>query len=126
LRLFLDESVPVSVGKAFSDAGHEVIYLSEAIPTGSPDPLVCAVSEANDAILVALDGDMKALAQRRGVSRRRYRFLSLIKLSCREPRAASRVQQAMSLLEHEWNYGADKPDRRMFVEISDNVIRTVR
>lgn len=126
LKLFLDEGVPDSVGSSFSDAGHIVIHLRDAIATGSPDQLVCAVSEANDAILVALDGDMRQLAKRQGIGQRRFRRLSLIKLSCRETRAAERVRSAMSLIEHEWEYGAKAEDRRIFVEIRDNVIRTVR
>ena len=126
LKLFLDEGVPWSVAEAFNAAGHEAIVLQGTIPTGSPDPLVCAVAEQNDAILVALDGDMRALAQRRGIGQRRFRKLSLLKLSCRETRAAQRVQSAMSLIEHEWGYGASNLDRRIFIEIGNTVIRTVR
>jgi len=32
----------------------------------------------------------------------------------------------MSLIEHEWNYGAALPDRRLFIEILNGLIRTVR
>jgi predicted nuclease of predicted toxin-antitoxin system len=114
------------VATVFRAAGHEVLLLREKIAPDSPDPLVCAVSEANDAILVIHDPDMKQLARRRGLGQRRYRKLSLIKLTCRESRAAARVVEAMSLIVHEWNYGANNIDRRMFIEIGDNVIRIVR
>lgn len=126
LRLFLDESVGDSVGRVFAEAGHEVTYLRDAIARGSPDQLVCAVSEANDCILVAIDGDMKQHARRHGIGQRRFRKLSLIKLSCRETRAAQRVAQALSLILHEWDYGQGSSDRRLFVEIGDDVIRTCR
>jgi predicted nuclease of predicted toxin-antitoxin system len=126
LKLFIDEGVPDSVGRAFLASGHKVVYLRDAIATGSPDQLVCAVSEANDAILVALDGDMRQLAQRHGIGQRRYRKLSLLKLSCRETRAAARVVQAMSLIEHEWNYSAGSNDRRIFIEINDEAMHTKR
>lgn len=109
-----------------SAAGHEVIRLQAALPPGSPDPLVCATAERNEAILVAFDGDMKALAKRRGVGNARFKKLSLLKLSCRETRAALRVQAAMSLIEHEWNFGQANLDRRIFIEIGNEVIRTVR
>ncbi len=69
---------------------------------------------------------MEQLARRRGVGPARFRKLSLIKLTCRESRAALRITQAMSLIEHEWAYGAENIDRRMFIEIGDSVIRTVR
>ena len=126
LKLFLDEGVPDSVGQCFAKAGHTVIYERDTIAPGSPDQLVCAVSEANDAILVALDGDMRQLAQRRGVGQRRFRRLSLIKLSCRETRAEERVNAAMSLIEHEWQVGFQSQDRRIFIEIGNSVIRTIR
>ncbi len=126
LKLFLDAGVPDSVGQCFEKAGHVVIYERDAVAPGSPDQLVCAVSERNDAILVALDADMKQLAQRRGIGRIRFRRLSLIKLSCRETRAAQRVDAAMSLIEHEWQVSSQHRDRRIFIEIRDGVFRTVR
>lgn len=126
LRFFLDEGVAVSVGRALENAGHEVIYFNDAAIPGSPDQLVCAVSEGNEAILVAQDGDMKKLAQRRGVGSVRFRRLSLIKLSCRETRAARRIEEAMSLIEHEWDIASGKRDRRIFIEIHNEVIRTNR
>jgi predicted nuclease of predicted toxin-antitoxin system len=126
LRIFTDEGVPDSVGDCFAACGHHVIRLREAVATGSPDPLVCAAAEANDAILVALDGDMRALAQRRGVGQRRFRTLSLIKVSCKVTRAGERIKAAMSLIEHEWLYGAEQADRRLFMEIGTDVIRTFR
>ena len=126
LRVFTDEGVPDSVGDSFAARGHVVIRLREAVASGSPDPLVCAAAEANDAILVALDGDMRSLAQRRGIGQRRFRKLSLIKLSCKVTRATERVDAAMSLIEHEWLYSAGQIDRRLFMEIGSDVIRTFR
>ena len=116
----------MSVGQRFYDAGHHVICFNKATVPGSPDQLVCAVSEGNDAILVALDGDMRKIAQRRGVGQRRFRYLSLIKLSYRETRAAERVREEMSLIEHEWQIASQKSDRSIFIEIGCDVIRTVR
>jgi predicted nuclease of predicted toxin-antitoxin system len=102
------------------------VFLREKIATNTPDPLVAAVAEANDAILVSLDADFRKLARRYGVAGRRFRNLSLIKLSCRESRAAGRLQDAMTLIYHEWEYIGAHRDRRLFIEIGDNVIRTVR
>lgn len=126
LRFFLDEGVADSVGQYLASEGHYVIYLREAINTGSADPLVCIAAEANDAILVAHDADMKGLVKKHGVSNGRFKRLSLVKLSCPEPRAASRMRDAMSLVEHEWNVSATKTARRIFIEIGNNVMRTVR
>ncbi|MBN9560204.1 MAG: DUF5615 family PIN-like protein [Alphaproteobacteria bacterium] len=126
LRVFVDQCVPDSVGRAFLEAGHEVIYLREKLATNSHDLLVAAVAETNEAILVSLDGDFRQIATRHGVGRRQYKSLSLIKLSCRESRAYQRVCEAMSLIEHEWRFSEGRRDRRLFMDISDGVIRTIR
>lgn len=126
LRVFVDQCVPDSAGKAFKDHGHEVTYLREMMATNSPDPLVAAVAEANEAILVSLDADFRQIAKRHGVGRREFRRLSLIKLSCRESRCYQRITDAMSLILHEWNLAQQSRDRRLFIDIMDNVIRTMR
>lgn len=93
----------------------------------SPDTLVAAVSEANNAILVTMDSDFKAIAARTGIGHRRYRKLSLIRFEkCRESQAAKRLASALSLIEHEWRIGNGQRDRRMFVVIGSTVIRTHR
>ncbi|MBB4065750.1 DUF5615 family PIN-like protein [Gellertiella hungarica] len=126
LRFFLDEGVPDSVGRKCSDAGHDVIYLRESIATGSPDELVCVAAEKNQAILVACDGDMKQLVKKFGIGNGRFRKLSLVKLSVNSPSAAPRMEQAMSLIEHEWDISTTKAARRVYIEIGDRVIRTFR
>jgi len=127
LRLFLDEGVPDSVGHAFLEAGHQVAFLNKSLARGSSDHLVCAIADINEAILVALDGDMKRIAQQHGIGKGRFLRLGLIKLSCWEPDAARRVRDAMSLIEHEWSFTDGRQDvRRIFVEISDHVIRSHR
>jgi predicted nuclease of predicted toxin-antitoxin system len=126
LRLFLDECVPDSVGRVFSDAGHHVIYLRDAGARGSPDPLVCTLAEANEAILVSLDGDMKQLAKENGISKKRFINLSLIKFSCETVKAAQRAADAMSVIEHEWRRSRDHDGRRVFVEIYPGTISIKR
>ena len=126
MRFLLDEGVPVSVGQVLRAAGHEVIFFADSgLAKSSADPVVCATAAANDAVLVSHDNDMKSLARGHGITPARFKSLSLLKLSCREARSATRVQAAMSLIEHEWQVGAGQ-ERRLYVEISDTVIRTHR
>lgn len=126
LKFFLDEGVPVMTGKALEAAGHEVIYFGQSgIAKGSVDPMVCVSAEANEAILVAHDADMKTLARGHGVSAARFKSLSLLKLACRESQGPARIAEAMSLIEHEWEKGKGR-ERRLFVVIGDSVIRTHR
>jgi predicted nuclease of predicted toxin-antitoxin system len=124
----LDEGVPVSVGQILQEAGHEVIFFnSSGLSPGSPDAVVCAAADASNAILVALDGDMKRLARGMGVSGGRFKALSLLKLECFEPDAAARVKLALSLVEHEWKVSpVIEGKRRIYIVIGDGVIRTHR
>jgi predicted nuclease of predicted toxin-antitoxin system len=126
LRLFLDEGVPDSVGHAFLEAGHEVHFLNRTLARGSSDQLVCRIADINQAVLVAIDGDMRRIAQGHGVGSGRYLRLGLVKISCHEPDAAGRVRTAMSLLEHEWTVTDGNEGRRIFVEIGNQVIRSHR
>ncbi len=88
---------------------------------------MAAVAEANEAILVTFDPDFKALASRIGIGQRRFKSLSLIRFErCRESQAAARIQAAMSLIEHEWEISQGSRDRRLFVVISNQTIRTHR
>ena len=116
----------MEVGRTFERHGHEVMYLEEMIKRGSPDVLVCAVAQANDAILVAFDNDMKRIARRHGVGGERFKRLSLIKFYCPEPMAAQRLEQAMSFVEHEWGVSSEKTARRLHVDIATHVLRSHR
>jgi predicted nuclease of predicted toxin-antitoxin system len=79
----------------FSRAGASRHPLSPGLPEGEPDTVVCATALANDAILVAIDGDMKQLARRFGqsVKSERFKRLSVIRLCCNEV-LAKRLGQA--------------------------------
>lgn len=128
MRFFLDEGVTRAVGRFLAAQGFEVIYLEDKIAKGSPDSLVAAVSEANDAVLVAFDSDFKSLATRAGVGRQRFRKLSMVRFEkCRESRAVERLEKALTLIAHEWEWGqVHGGDRRMFVVIQSETIRTHR
>lgn len=126
LRVFVDQCVPDSAGHAFLDAGHEVQFLRERLATSSDDLLVAAVALANEAILLSLDRDFKKIATRLQFSQRKLRTLSLIKLSCRESQAKSRLALGMSLIEHEYDVMLATPGARLFIEVQKDCIRTYR
>ena len=128
LRFLLDEGVPVSVGQVLQDAGHEVIFFNQSgIAKSSADTIVCTVAEANEAILVAHDGDMKQIAKTHGITGGRFKALSLLKLECPEPDGATRVKAALSFIEHEWTSApVVEGRRRLFIVISAATMRTHR
>lgn len=106
--------------------GHKVIPFEDVLQHGSNDIMVCTAAQANDAVLVAFDKDMKTLAKRWGVGAERFKRLNLIRFSCKKPMGVERLKQAMSLIEHEWQISDAKAARRLFVEIGTDVIRTYR
>ena len=124
----LDSSAPDSVGGAFLGRGHSVILHREVLPDGTHDHIVCATALANNAILVAVDADMKRLAQRYGSAPQHARFkeLHLIRIGCNGPMARARVEQAMDLIESEWAFACDKAARRMWIDICNHYIKTHR
>ena len=127
MRFFADHNIPESVCKALEAAGYETIRLREKTASDSPDMLVAAVAEANNAILVTMDSDFKSMVRRSGIGHQRFRKLSLLRFErCRESQAAHRLKTALSLIEHEWQVGKEASDRRMFVVIGSAVIRTHR
>ena len=127
MRFFLDEGVPRGVGLFLEAEGFEVLYLEDKIAKGSKDTLVAAVSEANDAVLIAFDADFKSIASRAGLSQNRFKKLSLLRFEkCRESRAVERLSKAISLIRHEWEVTCAARDRRMFIVIQSETIRTHR
>ena len=109
-------------------AGHEVILHRDVLPEKTPDPVVAAAALANSAILVAIDKDMKQIAQKYGMTAANGRFdkLHLIRICCSEVQAANRVDQLMSLIEHEWDFTNKKSARRMWVEVGPHFVRSLR
>ncbi len=129
MRFFVDQCVPESAARSLEQRGHEMIRLRERIAPDSPDNLVAAISQSNDAILVTMDGDFKSIASRHGIGSSRFRRLSLLRFEkCRESAVAGRLERAMTLIEHEWEIGGGpgSRDRRMFVIIRAGSIVTYR
>lgn len=125
--LFVDHCVPESVAGVLERNGYTVIRLRDKTAPDSPDTLVAAVAEANNAVLVTMDGDFKSIASRSGIGQRRFRKLSLLRFEkCRESHASMRLEAALSLIDHEWKRGNGSNDRRMFVVITGSTIRTHR
>jgi hypothetical protein len=116
------------VGRVFHAHNHTVIYHRQVLEQGVTDPIVCAAAIANDAILVAVDADMKRLAKRYGAmpTAGRFESLNLIWIGCNGPLASKRAEQAMSLIEHEWAFSVGKAARRLWIEIGPHHIRTYR
>lgn len=125
IPFFTDQNVPESVARFLEASGHAVTRLRDVMPTDSADAVVAAACEQAGVVLITHDNDFKGMAQRMRVSNRRFRKLSHIRLGCREPRSAARIEIALSLIEHEWAL-AQNEGVRLWMHIGDAVIRTNR
>jgi Domain of unknown function (DUF5615) len=126
MRFMLDENMPVTAAEKLIALGHEAEFVRDYVPAGSPDPLVAAVSQELDAILLSFDGDFEKIAPRVPAGERaRFRRLSRIWMPCREGRSAARLENAIDLIEREYEIARDKP-RKMRFCIGDSFLRTDR
>jgi predicted nuclease of predicted toxin-antitoxin system len=127
IRFLLDHNVPDSVGVTLRARGHRVVLVREILPITSPDQLIATISEDEGHVLVSCDRDFKRIAARipRG-ARARFRRLSRISLECGEPRAAARIDAAMSLIESEYEIMKAEGHDKIFIVIQDAGIKTHR
>lgn len=128
LRTLLDAGAPDSVGHVLAEGGHEVIFYRDVLPERTPDLVVARTAIENDAVLVAIDNDMRNIAKRYGVAAQKGRFaqLSLIHICCDEVMASKRLRQAMSFIELEWTVRNGRAARRMWVDSGPHFLKTNR
>jgi len=128
MTMLLDAGVPDSVGQVLTSSGHDVIHHRDVLPERTADIVVAQTALHAGAILVAIDNDMKQIAQKYGMTPHGDRFdrLSLIRLCCGEVISAKRVEQALSFIEHEWRFARQKRARRMWIDVGQHLLRTNR
>lgn len=127
MRFFLDESVPAQLVDVLSRAGHIVIKHHDALQEGAPDIVVCETAIANQAVLVAVDRDMRYLTHRYGKhASDRFKSMDLVMCGCGPVMADKRFAYALSLIEHEWQHASGKVGRRLWIEIEKHKIVTHR
>lgn len=123
MKFFLDEGAPAQIGSELEGYGFEVIRFAEAALPSTPDNVVADIAIANDAVLVAIDRDMKQIAKAMGISNKRYKNLSLLSFRCREPQAIRRLKIAIPFIRLQLQLTEGNPGRRLFVEVYANSIK---
>lgn len=125
MKFFLDEGAPRGIGVRLEAAGYEVIWFDEAASHSDPDTVVAAVAMENDAVLVAVDRDMRTLAKGVGVSNRRFKTLNLLHFKSKEAIALRRVDAVVPYVDLRWKLSQSVKGRRLWVEVSDTIIRII-
>ncbi len=100
----------------------------EAVSRGASDDLVCIAAVQNEAVLVALDNDMKRFVKWYGkkTSQDRFKSLHILRICCGEIQAENRIRQVVSLIEHEWQYAAALKARRLWIDINSHSVESHR
>jgi hypothetical protein len=94
---------------------------------GAPDPLVATVAQEINAVLLSFDGDFQSIAPRVPHGHRaRFRTLSRIWMRCDEPAAAGRLEQALPLIQSEFELAQQRADTRMLMWVGSSYLRTDR
>jgi Domain of unknown function (DUF5615) len=120
----LDEGTPAQLAEPFRLRNHGVIMFGEVLSASAKDSVVAATAIQNNAVLIAVDRDMRQLAKRWGNAEDggRYKQLHLIFIGCNAVLAPKRTEYAMSFIEHEWAIACQKAARRMWVTIMPHYI----
>jgi hypothetical protein len=126
--VLLDEGAPAQIAEPFRARKHGVILFGDVLSPSAKDNVVAATAIQNNAVLIAVDRDMRQLAKRWGNAEDggRYKRLNLIFIACNAVLAPKRAVHAMSLIEHEWAIACEKTARTMWVTIKPHYIGIYR
>ena len=127
MRFIIDHNAPDSVAAFLRARGHEVFLVREILMPDAPDPVIAAMGDDLEAIVVTWNHkDFKALASRMPTgTRATFRRLGRISLRCRAPRAVQRLEVAIDYIEFEYARRQRLRDRRLIIEISDTSVTIV-
>lgn len=127
IPFFMDNCVADSVGRLLGKAGHDVALLRDHMPADTKDPIVAMTCAMNARVLVTHDKDFKELSKKLAMSKKASTQLHRVSLRCSEPNAATRINEALSVIEAEWDrVQANSGKHQMVVEITEVAIRIVR
>lgn len=123
MNFYLDENVPASVQRVLEARGHSVVWTRDILAPGAPDDVVAAIAEDARATLVSHDKDFKAIAPRIPDGQRtRFRRLSMVRLRCKKPRSAQRIEAVLGYIEFDFTQRTNHGDQRAIIEVRTDLI----
>ena len=124
MLLLIDENVPNSVAQVFIDRGHDVRFVRELFPAGTPDPVVAAIGDRLSAIVVTWDRDFETLVRRVPEGNRaRFRRLGRISFRCNEVKGRELLLRWIEMIDYHYERALEEPDFRMIVQIQESGIK---
>ena len=124
MLLLIDENVPNSVAELLQERGHDVRYVRDLFPAGTPDPVIATIGDRLSAVVVTWDRDFEVLAKRIPAGNRgRFRRLGRISFKCNEVRGRALLEQWIDMIEFHYERALQKRDVRMIVQIQESGVK---
>lgn len=124
MLLLIDENVPNSVAELFAERGHDVRFVRDLFPAGSPDPVIATIGDRLSAIVVTWDRDFDALVRRVPEGNRtRFRKLGRISFRCNEVRGRELLERWIGMIEFHYVQALQQPDVRMMIQIQESGVK---
>lgn len=124
MLLLIDENVPSSVARFLADRGHDVRYVRDLLPAGSPDPVVALVGDKLSAIVVTWDRDFEKIVKRVPEGNRTaFRRLGRISFRCNEAKGRELVERWIEHIEFHYQQALKAGDFRMILQIQESGLK---
>lgn len=116
MKFLLDHCVEASIKSYLERSGHEVVTVTDVLPSDSPDVMVATTAQQLEAVLISKDRDFNAMKRAANRTTRQVILEThlLIISDCSD--IANRLSQVMDLVEFEWS-ACQLAARRLFVFI---------
>lgn len=124
MLLLIDENVPSSVAAVFISRGHDVRFVRNLFPAGTPDPVIATIGDRLSAIVVTWDRDFDSLVRRVPEGNRaRFRKLGRISFKCNEVRGRLLLEKWIDMIEFHYARAESDHDIRMIVQIQESGVK---
>lgn len=124
MLLLIDENVPHSVAELFASRGHDVRYVLDIFPAGTPDPVIATIGDRMSAIVVTWDRDFDQLVRRVPEGNRaRFRRLGRISFRCNEAKGKELLARWIDMIEFHYERALEQPDFRMMIQIQESGVK---
>lgn len=121
MLLLIDENVPNSVADFLIARGHDVRFVRDLFPAGTPDPVIATMGDRLSAIVVTWDRDYEALVRRVPVGNRNtFRRLGRISFRCNETRGRALIERWIGHIEFHYTEAVERGEFRMIVQIQES------
>lgn len=126
MLLLIDENVPNSVAEFFSRRGHDVRFVRDLLPAGTPDPVIAEIGDRLSAVVVTWDRDFETLVKRIPAgNRNKFRKLGRISFKCNEAHGRTLVERSIGHIEFHYEHAISQSDFRMIVQIQANAFKVM-